>query len=226
MTESAPIYCRPRAFELFAAQMPFLNERRGLLKAAVAISIHEHEDVEPTMVDQELEAIAQRVRDRAPSGQPSALLAHLHDILFDEMELQGNEADYYNPDNSYLPCVLETRMGIPITLALLYADVAGRLGFNVEGVNAPGHFLVALVEEDDRWTLVDPYFRGRIMTRDEALSRIAKIVPGSAGDHSHLLAVATHRQWVMRMLRNLMGVFQHQGKDDDAAAMAELAALL
>lgn len=178
------------------------------------------------MVDEELEAIAQRVRDRAPSGQPSALLAHLHDILFDEMELQGNEADYYNPDNSYLSCVLETRMGIPISLALLYADVAGRLGFDVEGVNAPGHFLVALVEEDGHWTLVDPYFRGRIMTRDEALSRIAKIVPGSAGDHSHLLAAATHRQWVMRMLRNLMGVFQHQGKDDDAAAMAELAALL
>lgn len=228
MPESAPIYCRPHAFELFAAQVPFLDERRGLLKAAIAMSMHELDDVEPAFIDEKLESAADLVRSRVRSGNRAALLAHLHDVLFDQMNLRGNEDDYYNPVNSYIPAVVETGVGIPITLSLVYADVAARLELDVIGVNAPGHFLVALVEDGGKWTLVDPYFGGRIMSRAEALQRVRKIVPGSGEGEgaAHLLSEASHRQWLTRMLRNLMGVFKQQGRDADVAAMAELGELL
>jgi regulator of sirC expression with transglutaminase-like and TPR domain len=223
-----PMHCRPRAFDCFAAQLPHIETDDGLIAAAVAVSMHELDDADPIQTHRQLDDFAATVRSRVRTGRPQALLAHLHGLLFDEIGFAGNQQDYYNPRNSYLPCVLSTRRGIPITLTLLYKAVAGRLGLRVHGVNAPGHFLAGVEVEDaeDGWMLVDPYFGGRAMSRAEAFDRIEAIVNRPVPRSVELLPVAGHRAWLLRMLNNLQNVFGYAGRKDDLAAMLELRRLL
>ena len=140
MPKPTPIACRPAAFRLFAAQLPTLSTNRGLLRAAIAISMHELPNVVPDSVEQGVMDIAARIRRRLKNPLPEALLAHLHDELFDVLRLRGNVDDYYNADNSYLPSVMATGLGIPISLSLVYAVVARELGLRADGINAPGSF--------------------------------------------------------------------------------------
>src|SRR5687768_7837281 len=127
---AAPHYCRPAAFEYFAAQLPRIETTDGLVHAAIAVSMHEHEKVEPRQIDDELTSLAHSVRSRVRSKQPRALLAHLHQALFDDLGLAGNSEDYYNAENSYLPAVLKSRRGLPILLSLIYKCVAERAGLS------------------------------------------------------------------------------------------------
>ncbi len=214
---------------MFAAQVERLDTRDGLLRAAVAMSMHELVDADFRAVDRALQGYADRVLARVPSGRPQALLAHLHDVLFDEERFTGNADDYYNPLNSYLPAVLDTRRGIPITLTLIYRDVAERVGLRVHGVNAPGHFL-ACVEMDDTpgggVLLVDPYFKGRSMSGPEAFDRLERVVGQPVVRDETTLALASGTHWVARMLANLQNVFGQQERGDDLTAMVELSRLL
>src|SRR5206468_6452152 len=103
-------------------------------------------------------------RSRVRGGQPQALLVHLHEYLFTELGFAGNIEDYYNPYNSYLPSVLATKRGLPITLSLVYKIVAERLGLRAWGVGLPGHFLIGVECEPGNKMLVDTFASGRIIT--------------------------------------------------------------
>jgi regulator of sirC expression with transglutaminase-like and TPR domain len=225
MTRLAPHYCRRAAFEHFAAQLPRIDSTEGLVQAAVAVSMHELEDVEPARVEDELTSLAYSVRSRVRSKQPRALLAHLHHVLFDEVGLRGNIDDYYAPQNSYVPAVLSTRQGLPVILSLIYKCVAERVGLTAYGVNSPGHFLAA-VEIDQKWTFVDPFQRGRVVSQDEVCQRVAELTGQSIERPEDALPLATHRQWIARILLNLIGNFSRQGPAENLAAMKELLALL
>jgi regulator of sirC expression with transglutaminase-like and TPR domain len=224
MTAPRPIHCRPEAFGLFAAQLPRIESRAGLLWAAVAIAKHADPAADPDAVDARLRQLADRVRARVRGGGHEALLAHAHAVLFDEERLRGNAGDYFDPRNSFLPHVLATRRGIPITLALVYVDVLQRLGIPALGVNSPGHFL-ARVEVGGQETFVDAFSGGRAHTRAEALAWLATVT-GAPVDPDHALAVATHHHWLYRMLQNLKGVYGRAGETADHAAMVELEELL
>jgi regulator of sirC expression with transglutaminase-like and TPR domain len=186
-------------------------------------------------VESQLDALSSRVRKRVSSSRPSAILAHLHRVLFDEDGFAGNPGDYYNARNSYLPCVLESKRGIPITLVLIYKCVAEGVGLSVAGINAPGHFL-AEVEMDGRPTLVDPFYGGRVLSREEAVKQIegttgrpASPISGDSMrvDHTDpLFKPATHREWIARLIRNLRGVYADTGRKNDVEAMGELFELL
>ena len=168
-----PAACRPEAYELFADSVGEIESCEGLLTAATAISMHELGDVEPERVSGRIDEIAERVRDRVRGDDPKATLAHAHLVLFEEEGLKGNDEDYYHPHNSYPPLILDTMRGIPISLTLIYKCVLDRLGLPVVGINAPGHFL-AEVRCEPAPTLVDPFFGGQVLTRDEARARIAE----------------------------------------------------
>ncbi|MEX2142584.1 MAG: transglutaminase-like domain-containing protein [Pirellulales bacterium] len=221
----APHHCRPAAFEHFAAQLPRIDSTEGLVHAAIAVSMHELEDVEPSQIDDELTSLAYSVRSRVRSKQPRAMLAHLHHVLFDEVGLRGNIEDYYAAQNSYLPSVLSTRQGLPIVLSLIYKSVAERVGLTAHGVNSPGHFLAA-VELDDQWMFVDPFQRGRVVTRDEIGERVAQLTGQALLRPADAVPLATHRQWIARMLLNLIALFTREGPPEYLAAMNELLALL
>jgi regulator of sirC expression with transglutaminase-like and TPR domain len=221
----SPVHCRPKAFELFARQMPVLDTTEGLLRAAVAISMHEIPGADPAEVDQQIQRLADRVRRRLRSRNVHAVLAHLHEVLFDEEGFAGNVDDYYNVANSYLPVVLETHRGIPISLTLLYKLVAERLGLPVQGVNAPGHFLGRVVSRAEKM-LIDPFYGGRVMTDTEAFERIRQVTGQPIPADMRLLKPATHVQWVARLLANIQHIFTQQARQEDLAAMVELHGLL
>jgi regulator of sirC expression with transglutaminase-like and TPR domain len=223
--KTIPTYCRREAFELFAAQLRHLDQRDGLLLAAIAVSLHALDDVVPEQVLQRIDSMADEVRRRATSAQPQALVAHLHELLFEEEGFHGNTSEYYLPINSYIPAVLETKVGLPISLSLIYKAVAERVGLRVDGVNAPGHFLVRVYVGDDVM-LVDPFHGGQLLSPLEALDRIAATFHQPLCPDMSLLATATPTAWLGRMLGNLRGVFASCGCCSDLAAMNELIALM
>jgi regulator of sirC expression with transglutaminase-like and TPR domain len=148
-------------------------------------------------------------------------------LLFDELGFVGNEADYYDPRNSFLDQVLERRTGIPITLAVVMIEVARRGGVPAAGIGFPGHFLVR-VEGDGAPAIVDP-FRGRILGPDEQRALHARVTGSSSDPDPRLFAPATKHQILVRMLNNLRSIYRSRltvGESDAAPLRAVLDRLL
>lgn len=220
-----PTACRRPAYQLFAEQLPIIETTEGLLKAAIAISMHALDGVEPAAIDEQLQGLAHCVSSRVSSQSSEAMLAHLHDVLFEEEGFRGNSEDYYSPLNSYLSAVLEFKRGIPISLSLIYKVVGERVGLDIQGVNAPGHF-VCRVMTAQGWTIVDPYVGGGVLTAEEAFERMEHVTGRPVPRTPEYLAPATHPQWLSRMLVNLQHVFAMTDRRGDLAAMSELQSLL
>jgi regulator of sirC expression with transglutaminase-like and TPR domain len=228
-----PAYCHPAAFATFAEEVRRVDTTSGLFRAAFAIARHEKPGADVEQAQATIDELAETVRRRVRSENPQAKLAHLHDVLFDVVGFVGNVEDYYNPANSYLPDVLRTRRGLPITLVLVYKCVAEQLGLKVQGINSPGHFL-ATVECPEgggksaatERMFVDPFYGGGLLDRDDVCRRITETTGVVAIDSSLWFAPATHRQWLSRMLNNLQAVFAHAGRERDLYAMQELQGLL
>jgi len=217
--------CRPEAYQYFLEQMPILHTCQGLLRAAIAISMHALDDVDPLRIEQRLQVLSLRVRERAPSRRAAAVLANMHAVLFEEEGFVGNLERYYNALNSYVPAVLNTRRGLPVLLSLIYKVVGEGAGLTVHGVNAPGHFMVR-VRCDNRWMIVDPFFGGQVLSREEAFERLDLVADRPLPRSDELLATPTHEQWLVRILGNLRHLFASEERRDDLAAMTELAGAL
>jgi regulator of sirC expression with transglutaminase-like and TPR domain len=229
-----PAYCHRAAYDAFAIELPRVDATDGLFRAAFAIARHELQDADVTRAEATISELADTIARRVKSSNVDAKLAHLHDVLFDVVGFVGNVEDYYNPSNSYLPEVIRTRRGLPITLVLIYKCVAERVGLEVQGINSPGHFLAAVrtagpgsaPEKTTGWMYVDPFYGGELLHRDDVCHRIVGATGLTPGDTSQWLQPATHRQWLSRMLNNLQAIFAHTGRERDLYAMQELQELL
>lgn len=225
MIPTTPVCCVPAAFELLLRQMKSIDSTDALLHGAIAISMHQMEDVDPLAVDMTLQDHVDAVRKRVRGHRPTVVMAYLHEYLFDELGFRGNTDDYYNPANSYLPAVLETHKGLPITLSLLYKLLAERLGLRCWGVGLPGHFMVA-VQDDRTPVLIDPFSAGRLITPDEAHARMQEMFGPETEWSDELLQPASNRHWLTRMLQNLLNVFGSTGHYTDVAAVLEMEMIL
>ena len=129
-----------------------------------------------------------------------------NELLFDVLQFRGNEEDYYDPRNSCLNSVLMRRLGIPISLSLVYMEIARRLSRRVYGVGLPGHFIVAYEDAESRYWL-DPFHRGRILSFGD----LATLARDGAGvdlrSNPAVLAPVTKRQMLVRMLTNLKVIY-------------------
>src|SRR5262245_41580572 len=131
MKPMLPQCCGSPAFKLLARQVKAIESSDALLQGAVAIAMHRMDNIEPGGGDAAIQRMADEVRRRVRGPQAQAILAHLHCFLFEEMGFIGNTENYYNAANSYLPAVLKSKMGLPITLCLIYKLVAERVGLRV-----------------------------------------------------------------------------------------------
>lgn len=235
MNNYDPLYSRIDAFTALRDQLPSLGTTDGLVRAAVAVSMHELGDADWVETEATLDDLAEQVQGRVMGNDPRALVAHAHAVLFDEARFRGNLGDYDEPANSYLPKVLQTRLGLPITLTLVYKAVLERLGIPVMGINAPGHFLAGIpssavgnTQNPQGLSIIDPFLGGRLLSRDEALDRIVQATGGDLvlDASEDLLPLATHKQWLMRIIRNLQLCFTKSGQTEDARAMEEMLALV
>ena len=220
-----PQFCSPPSYQLFTRAVEMLDESSGLLQAAVAISMHELVDTDPNRVDRQLQSYVDRVMDRVHSCNPDALLAHLHDVFFDEEGYRGNTENYYDAHNSYLPRILERKMGLPIALSLIYKILAERLGLTAYGINAPFHFMAG-VEVNDQLMYIDPFHQGKMLTQMEAFDWIEKLSGQQVPRRKDIFLRASHPQWIHRMLNNLENSFMRLQRPQDRAAMQELRQVL
>lgn len=231
-----PAYCQFAAYAAFERELSRLDSTTGLFRAAFAISQHELPFADITQAEATIADLANTVRQRVRSQTIDAKLAHLHDVLFDIVGFSGNVDDYYNPANSYLPEVLRTHRGLPITLVLIYKSVGEQLGLSVRGINSPGHFLAAVQTDahaaqagghtQESWMYVDPFFGGELLKEQDVYRRIAETTGRASEVNSAWLRPAAHHQWLTRMLNNLQAIFAHTGRERDLFAMQELQQLL
>lgn len=231
---STPAYCRREAYAEFGAQVPHVETTWGLFRAAFAIARHERPTADVRQAEKVVAELAGVVRRRVRSSDTEARLAHLHEVLFELVGLRGNAEDYYDPANSYLPDVLRTRRGLPITLVLVYKCVAEGVGLTVHGINAPGHFLAAVEASavgrpnatNPSWMVVDPFFGGALLNEQDICRRVVETTGREMVPSSRWHTPATGRQWITRMLANLQAVFASTGRERDLFAMQELQALV
>jgi regulator of sirC expression with transglutaminase-like and TPR domain len=153
----------------------------------------------------QLDALAEALRRRhRPDMSVADTIVVLNRYLFDELGFAANAQDYYDPRNSYLNEVLDRRIGIPITLSVVYLEIGRRLGLVLDGVSFPGHFLVKCALKEGT-VVIDPYLKGASLGIDDLTKRLRALQGGSAPRPpvSALLAAASSREIIVRMLRNL-----------------------
>lgn len=189
--------CRPTEGEL------------DLARAALLISRLDNPDVDVAAYVSEIDAQARRiVAGLPPEADATVRRTALDTYLFSEQGFHGNRTDYYTRANSYLDRVIDDREGLPITLAVLYLELARRLELDVVGIPLPGHFLVEWHPAEGPGQLLDVFDRGRAVTRQEAVARVREAT-GQNPDET-AFAPASRRAILVRMLRNLLGVSQEE----------------
>lgn len=210
----------PTALEYFASLVAD-DASLSLVEAAVSIAQDDFPQLDTQAVLAEIDALAVRLKRRFPADAvPVQRLRWLNRFFFQELGFAGNINHYYDPDNSYLHRVLSTRRGIPITLAILYIELASQIGLTARGVSFPGHFLIKLrmaTGQQQGEVVIDP-FTGQSLSRDELDDLLApyKRHRGLQGEFDVplglFLQAASAREVVARMLRNLKEI--HRGVHD------------
>jgi len=184
------------------------DERIDLVRAALTIAQTEYPNVEIDAYHGRIEELARRVKRLVPDlGDPSESIAALNRVLFEEEGFRGNGEDYYDPRNSFLNDVLDRKLGIPITLAVIYMEVARRVGFPLVGVGMPGHFLLKHYDVEGREILIDPFNRGSILTAKDCQRALDEIYGGQMPLQPEFLMAVSRRQVLVRMLNNLKSIY-------------------
>jgi regulator of sirC expression with transglutaminase-like and TPR domain len=225
MKPHLPLCCSPVAFKLMNRQLEDIESPEALLQGAIAVAMHQVDEVDGDKIEETLQSYADMIQSRVRGPQEQALIAHMHEYLFDELGFTGNTEDYYNPLNSNIAAVLESKRGLPITLSLIYVDVARRLGLDAWGVALPGHFMAAIAT-NETLMLVDPFAGGKLVTKEEAHERVKLLLGENEEWSDEYVQPASNRHWLTRMIQNLLNVFTNTGHYADVAAMLELEILL
>ena len=201
------------------------DEQFPLLEAAICLAQDEYPDLDVQQVLGDVDQLLARLKRRLPSDAPALQrLRLLNQFFFRDLSFGGNLNDYYDPDNSYINAVLKTRRGIPITLAVLWLELASGLGLQANGVAFPGHFMVK-VNLPKGQVVMDP-FTGQSLSREELSERLEPLRhrSGLADDFEVpmglYLQAAAPREIIARMLRNLKEI--HQSQQDWARLIAVL----
>jgi regulator of sirC expression with transglutaminase-like and TPR domain len=193
-----------------------------LAAAALEIARLEHPDLVPALQLPRLDRLAARSGAGAV-GDPLKALHRLREFLFEEEGFSGNVEDYYDPRNSCLNDVLDRRLGIPITLAVLMMEVGRRVGLRILGVGLPGHFIVR-ADVGREPVLLDPFDGGAVLTPERAAQVMARALGRSIPLTEQHLAPVTKRRILIRMLLNLRGIYVR--REQWARALAVLDRLL
>jgi regulator of sirC expression with transglutaminase-like and TPR domain len=208
-----------REFSMLVAREPI-----PLARGALLIAKEEYPDLD---IEQYLDRIAALAREAEPIVRAGADTVEkvqlLSEFLFVRKGFEGNRDHFSDPRNSFLNEVLERRLGIPITLALVYLEVGRRLGLNLFGVSFPTHFLVKAVDERGE-LIIDPFNQGMILGLDEIRARLAQIYGQPVDVQPAMLKAVGARQILARMLRNLKNI--HSTASDWPRALAALDRIL
>ncbi len=211
------------------------DEAIDLIRAALCIAGEYNPQLDPEDSYRHLTTLAERARVQIDTEQNLTEIAtKLCHLLYHQTGFRGDSEDYYNPDNSYLNRVLETRRGIPISLALVYIGVGEALGLSIDGVGFPGHFLIKLSSTEDGKTqahtlaesvIIDP-FAGQVLSIGDCKDLLA-ISSGSTLPFKHeFLNSISKRAILHRMLGNLKTIYIKKGDYAHALSLCDRLLLL
>jgi regulator of sirC expression with transglutaminase-like and TPR domain len=186
------------------------DEGLPMTETALSLSQDAYPDVDLQGTLAELDALVERLKKRLPKDAGDAQKLHLlNRFFFRELGFAGNLNDYYDPDNSHLNIVLRKRRGIPISLAVIYLEMAQQIGLSARGVSFPGHFMLRITLPAGE-VMLDPT-TGESLTESRLTEMLEPYMAGPSGPIGStlraLLQPATAREVVARMLRNLKTIY-------------------
>ena len=214
----------PTALDYFSTLVQS-DEEFPLLETAISLAQDEFPALDIEQVLGEVDLLAARLKRRLmPQAEPLDKLRELNQFFYQELRFAGNVNHYDDPHNSFLNMVLTRRLGIPISLAVLWLELGQSIGLKVHGVGFPGHFLVKLdlTYPQEGHVVIDP-FSGESLSRDDLAERLIPWLPGAQAGKPQAVsdeALAFHlepaepRDIIARMLRNLHEIYRRQGDDE------------
>ena len=196
------------------------NPNYNLIEKCLKLAqILEYHDLDLSKYVERINEIGNSLRMKISEVKnPTYLISMLNEYLFDELGFCGAEEDYYDPGNSFLNTVLDKKTGIPITLSIIYAEVARNVGLDLKIVGFPGHVIVKYKNE----IILDPFYRGRVLTIDN----LEEILDRNFGDGVEFvpeyLNEATTEQLLTRLLRNLKNAYTQSYAYDNAMKCTDM----
>ncbi len=146
----------------------------------------------------------------------------INNYLFTEQGFQGNTENYYDPDNSYINSVLDTKLGIPISLSVIYILISGRLKIPVHGINLPGHFIIKYSDDGEEF-FIDPFNNGVIISKKEATEFFKKIgLSQEYMDNIPFLKKMSDKEIILRVMRNLIDIYKKKAEPIKADQLESL----
>ncbi len=200
------------------------DESIHLAQTALTIARLEYPGLNIDDYLRQIHEMALEIHHRLPDTANAAeVLKQLNHVLFIEKRFEGNSDTYYDPRNSFLNDVIERKLGIPISLSILYMEVGQALGLPLTGVSFPGHFLVKL-EISDGAIVLDPYFGGLSLSEEDIEERLQEYYGPKHGKlrAQGVLATCSNKDILLRMLRNLRNLYMQASQFEKALVFADL----
>jgi len=184
------------------------SEEIDLERGAFLIALYRYPTLDIPAYRQKLDAIAEQARPHIDAAEGVEQATELASVLADDLGFTGNRDQYYDPSNSYLNRVIDRRVGIPITLSVLYVLVGQRLGLPVAGVNLPAHFL-AKYEGRHGEVFIDPFNDGEVISKESCVRFLLK---AGIRPLPFYFQAADPKDVLLRMLRNLVAIAEESGR--------------
>jgi regulator of sirC expression with transglutaminase-like and TPR domain len=190
------------------------EEKIDLIRAALLLAKLDNEEVDVDAYRAEVDRMAKKAAEGlAKDAKDAEKLKALNTYFFDKRGFHGSRGEYYHKSNSYLNEVIDDREGLPITLCVLYMDLARRMGVTVVGIGLPGHFVTRHVPKDGEGKFIDVYEHGELLTAEQAKTKATDFAGREVGDEG--LEPVAKKTIVVRMLHNLLGLARRD-QDTDA----------
>jgi regulator of sirC expression with transglutaminase-like and TPR domain len=214
------------ARQFFSQEIDRSDEQIDLAKAALYIAQEEYPELDPAEYLNALDTMAEELLERLPIQRyPLRVIQNINQYLYEDLGFKGNVTDYHDPRNSFLNQAIERRTGIPITLSLIYLEVAKRIDFPMVGVGMPGHFLIR-PDIPEMEIFVDAFNQGEVMFPQDCQARLSQIYGQPVALRSEFLQSVTQRQFLARMLTNLKYIYLQQQELEKALGTVEKILLL
>jgi regulator of sirC expression with transglutaminase-like and TPR domain len=198
------------------------DENVNLSEAALLIAAEEYPRLDIEGCLEKLDLFGDIARDQAAEARDAIdLISALNATLFERLGFRGNRGSYYDPRNSFLNEVIDRRIGIPITLTIVYIEVARRIGFSVKGVGLPFHF-IAKHEAESGDVYIDPFNEGRILGAAACAELVSDMSGGKVDLRGEHLEPVTNKQILTRMLSNLLGIYSNTDRGRALAAIERI----
>jgi regulator of sirC expression with transglutaminase-like and TPR domain len=213
------IFSSARQYFYLEVQQP--DEYIDLARAALYIAQEEYPSIDPEEYLNVLDTMAGELQERLPSERyPMRVIQTINQYIYGDLGFSGNKENYYDPRNSFLNDVIERRLGIPISLAVVYLELARRIDFPMVGIGMPGHFLIR-PDIPNMEIFVDAFNDGEILFLQDCQEKLSQIYQQPVTLQPEFLPKVTTSQILVRMLSNLKYIYLKQQELEKALAAVE-----